>query len=126
MERSTIPVLTDKKDYCEVSSSKPVSGFIPNQSLKISELIERFESGRRLNVHENFKPLSNFTDGRIEIEDFSDAAPEGIHDIVDVHEYYNAHKEHVADYKKRKAKAKQASQVQTQQAQPAPAPSDSE
>ena len=92
MKRANFEPILEKKDYVERSNSKPIETFIPNQAMNLKELVQRFERGQRLNVHENFRPGSNFTDGKIYEEDFEDAPPDNIHDVTDVHEYYNEHR----------------------------------
>lgn len=115
------PIFTQKSDFCEKSSPKPVETFVPHQAMSLSELISRFERGQRLNVHQNFKPMDNFTDGTLYVEDFEDAPPDDVHDVVDVHNFYLEHKEHKKDFAKRQKekKAMQAQQASAQPAQPA-------
>lgn len=92
--------------------------FIPNQAIKLSELVSRFEHGQRLNVHSNFAPGDNFTNNQIISESFDDAPPDDVHDLVDVHEYYQQHEAHKKEFKVRMNKKKEESQ----QAQPEQAP----
>lgn len=115
MERPNFqPIFTKKSDFCERVSSQPVKTFIPNQAIKLSELVSRFEHGQRLNVHSNFAPGDNFTNDQIISESFDDAPPDDVHDIVDVHEYYQQHESHKREFKDRMKKKKEESQ----QAQP--------
>lgn len=117
MEKIPVFTLTNPKDYCEKSNSKPIKAFIPNQAISLKELVTRFERGQRLNIHENFKPLSNCTNGNyIYEEDFDDAPPDDVHDIVDVHRYYLEHEEHKEDYQRRqKEKGKKTQQASAKQ-----------
>lgn len=101
MKRSNFESILEKKDYVERSSSKPVETFIPNQAMNLKELVLRFERGQRLNVHENFRAGSNFTESKIYEEDFEDAPPDDIHDIVDVQQYYESHKQRKSDFKEK-------------------------
>lgn len=126
------PIFEEKSDFCEISSSKPVSTFVPNQAISISELISRFERGQRLGVHCNFRPGENFENisdddakARIAAEDMDsdDFPPTGVHDVVDVQSHYEAHQAHKADFSaRRKKKAEEAQQAKpkAQQADPAP------
>lgn len=135
MKRPNIyPIFTEESEFCEKSSSKQMSDFVPHQSYKISELVSRFERGQRLPVHMNFKPGSNFqaisdeqAEKRINAEQFHDCdfAPTDVHDVVDVQAHYNEHQEHKKDFADRQKKAKQAKQAQqAQQAQQPPTPPD--
>lgn len=129
MERPKIyPIFTEESEFCEKNSSKPMSDFVPHQSYKISELVERFESGKRLNVHMNFPAGSNFermsdeeAEQRLMNEEFHDCdfAPTDMHDVADVEAYYRAHEEHKKDFAERQKKAKQAKQAAVKQAQQA-------
>ena len=127
MKRPNFESIFDKKsDFCEKSSSTPVKSFVPHQAISLRELVSRFERGQRLNVHQNFRPMDNFTDGKIYEESFEDAPPHDITDVTDVHNYYRAHQEHVKHYKQRKidekaekAKANKAAE----ETKPAPAES---
>lgn len=117
------PIFDEEKDFCEVTSEKPVETFVPNQQIDLRTLIQRFESGQRLNVHENFKPMSNFTNGSMYVEDYEDAPPDGVYDIVDVHNALNEHEQtkKVAKSAKAKAKADEA----TKKNDPSPVVADS-
>ena len=110
----------DKSEYCEKLSDKPVQTFIPHQAITLKELVTRFEHGQRLNVHQNFAPGSNFTNDSVYEEDFDDAPPTDVHDVVDVHNYMQEHEQHKKDYQQRQKEAKQAQQAKAQQAQQAP------
>lgn len=111
MEKPKFVQKIEKKDYIERTSDVPVKTFVPHQSMKLKELVERFERGQRLNVHENFRPMSNFTENSLYEEGFDDAPPDDVHDVVDVHAYYMEHQEHKHDFAKRqKGKAKAASE----------------
>lgn len=118
------PIFTQKSDFCEQSSDKPVKTFVPGQAMKLSELMRRFEQGQRLNVHENFAPMSNFTRDSVYEETFDDAPPSDIHDIVDVHEYYKEHQHEIAEYKKLLKKKKETQQAQPSQPQAPQVPDD--
>lgn len=96
---------------CERTSPQPVKSFVAGQAIDLKTLIQRFERGQRLNVHENFRPMSNFTEGSLYVEDFDDAPPDNIHDVVDVEEHYREHQEHKKDFAKRKKEAKQGEDV---------------
>lgn len=111
------PIFTEKSDFCEVSSEKPFKSFIPGQANKLSDLVARFERGQRLNVHSNFDPLSNFTKDSLYQEDFDDAPPDDVHDVVDVQRYYEEHQEHKKDYKVRMKTKKEAQQAAKQASQ---------
>lgn len=100
------PIFEKKSDFCEVSNDQPIRTFIPNQAIDLKELIARFDRGQRLNVHENFAPLSNFTRDSIYEEDFEDAPPDNVHDVVDVQEYYRDHENHKRDFQKRQKEKK--------------------
>lgn len=102
------PIFSEKREFCEKCSDVPVKTFIPHQAMDLKELVSRFEHGQRLNVHENFRPMSNFTQDSIYEESFDDAPPSDVHDIVDVERYYQAHQVHKSEYKAKKAKSKQA------------------
>lgn len=114
-------IFSSPDEFLERTDPKPIKSFVPNQAMKLSELMSRFERGQRLNVHTNFKPMSNFTDGKVYEETF-DEVPPICHDVVDVQEYYEAHKAHKAAFQQRqKEKAKQAKQPkQAPQADPTP------
>lgn len=117
MERPNFqPIFSSKNDFCEVTDEKPVETFIPNQAMKLSELMQRFERGQRLGVHCNFAPESEMTNGSIYEESFDDAPPI-CHDLVDVHEYYEAHQVHKREFTAKQKKKKE--EVQQAKAQPA-------
>lgn len=113
MERANFEEKISKKDYVERTNSKPIETFIPNQAMNLKELVSRFERGQRLNVHENFRPGSNFTEGSIYEEDFEDAAPDDIHDVVDVQEYYRLHNERKSTFKKKQEEKRTKKEVST-------------
>lgn len=121
------PIFDSKKDFCEKSSSEPISSFIPHQALDLATLMKRFEQGQRLNIHENFKPMSNFTQDKIYEESFDDAPPI-VHDICEVQEAMNEHNAHKKDYeaRKKKAKADDAKRKQAEEAKPKTAPAPTE
>lgn len=100
------PIFEKDSDFCEVSNDKPIKSFVPHQALDLKELIARFDAGQRLNVHENFTPLANFTRDKIYEESFEDCPPDDIHDVVDVQEYYQAHENHKRDFQKRQKENK--------------------
>lgn len=103
-------------NFFEKSSEVPVKTFVPHQAITLKELVSRFERGQRLNVHQNFVPKSNMTEGQIVEETFEEAAPDDIHDIVDVHNYMQEHEQRKDAFNKRKkekekTKTKQAPQI---------------
>lgn len=125
MERPNFVPILAKKDYIERTNSKPIETFIPNQAMNLKELVQRFERGQRLNVHENFRPGSNFTQDKIYQEDFEDAPPDGVYDVTDVHDYYENHRAHKADFEqRRKDKKKKEKEVTTPTPPPDPTPLD--
>lgn len=86
-------IFCSKSEFCEKVSSKPIDSFVPNQAMKLKELVSRFERGQRLNVHSNFYPGSNFesmTDEEAlwqiqhESMDTEDFPPIDVHDVSDV------------------------------------------
>lgn len=91
---------------CERTNPNPIDTFVPHQALDLKTLIQRFERGQRLNVHQNFTPMSNMTSDSLYVEDFEEAPPDNVHDIVDVESHYRAHQEHKADYNRRKKESK--------------------
>lgn len=117
------PIFSEKSEYCEEQCSQPIETFIPNQAITLSELMQRFERGQRLNVHENFAPMSNFTRDSVFEETFEEAPPDDVHDIVDVHEYYRAHQAHKKEYDAKQASKREAEKAQ--QAPPSTQPEDS-
>lgn len=134
-----IPIFTEKSDFCEESVSKPVETFIPKQAISISELVQRFERGQRLNVHANFAPGSNFDNidddtalARIKSEniDSDDFPPTNVYDIADVEAHYLAHQEHKQEFSTRlRKKAEDSKQVkpkQTSEEPPANPPKNSD
>lgn len=122
MERPKFePIFSKKSEFCEKSSSQPVSTFIPHQAISLKELVSRFERGQRLNVHMNFRPGSNLEDitdeealQRIKSEDMDsvDFPPVGIHDIADFEEAYKEHQNHKVDFKQRQQKKMEEKQAQ--------------
>lgn len=113
-----------KSNIFERSSEKPVKSFVAHQSMPLCELVRRFESGQRLNVKMNFDPGDQFTRDHIYEEDFEDAPPDDVHDIVDVENALREHEAHKAEYSKKKKESKQAPQEPSQQAQQEPQPPD--
>ena len=109
------PIFTQESDFCEVSSDQPIKEFIPNQALDLKELVSRFERGQRLNVHENFPAMSNFTRDRIEAESFEDCPPDDVHDVVDVHNYYLQHEIHKREFQKKQKQKKSDPTPKSQQ-----------
>lgn len=128
MKRPNFEAKISQIEASERSSSTPISTFIPHQALDLKELISRFDRGQRLNVHQNFAPLSNFTSDKVYEESFDDAPPDNIHDIVDVHNALNEHAAHKKDFADRRKKksdaAKQADANQAQQAKQHDTPPD--
>lgn len=111
-----ISIFEQNSDFCEKNTGKDSVDLIPGQSLNLSELISRFERGQRLNVHNNFAPGSNFTNGNYEyVEDFDDAAPDDVHDIVDVQRYYEEHQQRKQDFASKKNEKKESQQTQLSQ-----------
>lgn len=105
MEKPKIFIKFAKQsEYCEKSSSKPVSSFIPKQAMTLAEMVARFDRGQRLNIKQNFAPEQQFTQNSIYEEDFDDAPPDDIHDIVDVQNAYETHKQKVSEFKEKRKK----------------------
>lgn len=98
-----------KSNFFERSSEKPIKSFVPHQSMPLCELVRRFESGQRLNVKMNFDPSDQFTRDNIYEEDFEDAPPDDIHDVVDVQNALAEHEQRMQNFKE-KRKRKPASQ----------------
>lgn len=94
-------------NFFEKSSDIPVKTFVPHQAITLRDLVSRFERGQRLNVHQNFRPQSNMTEGQIVEETFEEAAPDDIHDIVDVHNYMQEHEQRKSAFNKRQKEKKQ-------------------
>lgn len=118
MKKPKLSLIFDKKsDFVEKMDSTPIATVIPDQAIKLSELVHRFETGQRLNVRENFEPLSNFTKDQIYEESFDDAPPTDVHDVVDVIEHLEQHQQHVKDYQQRKKKKSEETQQAPQEAQ---------
>lgn len=115
MERPKFSEKISKKDYIERTSDKPVKSFISGQAMDLTELIARFERGQRLNVHQNFRPMQDWTEGKIVEEDFDEAPPDDVHDVADVERYYHAHQQHKQEFSE-KQKSKRSQQEQPKQA----------
>lgn len=114
MERPKVfGILSKKSDFCEKSSKKPCKEFVPHQAMDLKELVTRFENGQRLNVKENFPIDSEFTRDSIYQEDFDDAAPDDVHDVVDVEQHYRAHEQHKLEYQQKRKQKEQASMEKT-------------
>lgn len=123
------PIFTEKSEFSEVSSDKPVNTFVPHQAMSLAELVSRFEKGQRLNVHSNFPAGDNFqriTDDealasiRSESMDTDDFPPVGVHDIAEVQSLYEEHEVHKREFTERmKTKKKEAQQAKPKQAQQA-------
>lgn len=75
--------------------------FSPGQAMSISELLRRFERGQRVGVKLHEINLVPEGDPRENQEDFDTAAPEDIHDVVDVQAYENEIRERKAAYRQR-------------------------
>lgn len=102
MEKPKIFIQFSKKsDFCETSSSKPVSSFVPHQAMSLAEMVARFDRGQRLNVKQNFAPETQFTRDCIYEEDFEDAAPDDIHDVVDVQNAMAEHEQRKQNFKEK-------------------------
>lgn len=124
------PIFTNNSDFCEKSSDKPISSFVPHQAISLTELISRFERGQRLNVHMNFRVgdnIENISDdealARIKSEDMNtdDFPPTDVHDVVDVQremELNDIHKRKFNERQKEKKKQAQQAAQQAQQAKP--------
>lgn len=112
------PIFSEKNEFCEKSSQIPIKSFVPHQSMTLSELMKRFDSGQRLNVHSS--PMNTFyrseDEANVNAETFDDAPPTDVYDIADVELHYAEHKQRVANFKE---KQKQAQQAKAQPAQPA-------
>lgn len=124
MKRPIFEPIITQKEASERSSSTPISTFVPHQAMNLAELIRRFESGQRLNVHENFPAMSNFTRDKIYSESFEDAPGDDVHDIVDIQREIESHNDHKKDYqqRKKKAQADAAQRKQAEEAKPADNP----
>lgn len=99
-------------NFFEKSSDIPVKTFVPHQAITLRDLVSRFERGQRLNVHQNFSPQSNMTEGQIVEESFEEAAPDDIHDIVDVYSYMKEHEQRKSAFNKRQKEKKQVESKQ--------------
>lgn len=123
---NSVPIFDDPSEYCEKSSQIPVDTLIPGQSIKLSELIARFDRGQRLNVHANFPPGSNFDNlsddeaARIianEIIDESMFPSDDVHDVVDVQREYDLQEQHKKEFAE-KMRKKQTPQAPPQEEAP--------
>lgn len=88
---------------------KPIADFIPGQAYCLSDLMKRFERGQRLGVRENFNLASELCPEGQEgfyDENFDNAPPEDVTDIVDIQRLYNEHQETKQEYKLRVAENK--------------------
>lgn len=121
-------IFTKSSDFCEKSSSTPVSSFVPHQAISLTELVTRFERGQRLNVHMNFRcgdNMDNISDeealNRIKSEDMNsdDFPPCDVHDVVDVQREMELNEIHKRDFKERQTKKKKQAQQAAEQAQQA-------
>lgn len=75
---------SEREMVFEKVDSKPCETFIPGQSVRLSELVARFDRGQRLNIPT--RP-SNWVEEGVPDESFTDAPPDNINDIVDVDAY---------------------------------------
>lgn len=89
------------RNYIQYSGGNPVESFVPGQSYKMSDLIQRFERNQRLGVHLNFNPNEEYSGNH---ETLDVAPPEDVHDIVDVQAYYNEHLETKRAYSEKNKK----------------------
>lgn len=106
IKRPKFSAIISTKDAAEVSDSKPIETFIPHQSFSLSEIMLRFEHGQRLPARPLFNPDSEFTEGSVYMEDFEEAPPDDVHDIVDVQSYYNEHQVHKREFEAKQRKKK--------------------
>lgn len=114
MERPKVyGIFSKKSDFCEKSSKKPCKAFVPHQAMDLKELVTRFENGQRLGVKENFSIDSEFTRDSIYEENFEDAAPDDVHDVVDVEKAYRLHQQTVAEFSKKRKQKKQVKEEKT-------------
>lgn len=120
------PIFTEKSDYCEKSDPTPVETFVPHQSMSLAEMMRRFESGQRLNVHSS--PMNTFYSSEEEANDntetFNDAPPSDVYDIVDVERYFKEHKAHKINFDDRMKK--KAQEAQRSKEKPAPGAGDND
>lgn len=120
------PIFTDKSDFCERTSEKPVETFVPNQSMTLAEMMARFEAGQRLNVHQS--PMNQFYRSEEEAdanaERFDDAPPTDVNDITDVHRYFKEHQERKIEYAEKRKKAEEVKPAPAPQAPAADPPED--
>lgn len=106
MKRPNFERIICTKDASEVSDSKPIETFVPHQSFTLSEIMSRFEKGQRLPARPLFDLEQEFTKGEVYMEDFEDAPPDDVRDVVDVQDHYMEHQEHKKDYSERQKKKK--------------------
>jgi hypothetical protein len=106
-------IFTQKEDFCEKSSKKPCKAFVPHQAMDLKELVTRFENGQRLGVKENFRIEDEFTRNCVYEERFDDAAPDDVHDVVDVEQHYRAHQSHKSEYAEKKKRKQAPSEKKT-------------
>lgn len=111
---------SDREMKFEEVDSKPSETFIPGQSVKLHELVDRFCRGQRLNVHYNqpneFYRTAQECDHHS--ESFEDCPPSDIYDIVDVERYSEelsarkkALKERVSERKSKLKKPEESKQA---------------
>lgn len=88
---------------------KPDSSFVPNQAIKLSELVARFQRGQRLNVHMTTPNEFYATDeeAKLHHEHFDDCPPADLNDIVDVMQYQEELDQRKKDLKDRVKKRKE-------------------
>lgn len=123
MKRPNFLPIICTKDAAEVSDSKPIETFVPHQSYSLSEIMQRFERGQRLPARMLFNPESEFTENSLYMEDFEDAPPDDVRDVVDVQNYYEAHQVHKREFAEKKKKGKGKGAPQTEPAtEPKPEP----
>lgn len=104
MKRPNFERIISAKEACELSDSKPIETFSPHQAYSLSEIMSRFEKGQRLPARMLFDPEMEITKNEIYMEDFDDAPPDNVHDVVDVEEHYREHNVHKREYAERKKK----------------------
>lgn len=88
--------------------SKSDPSFVPNQAIKLSELVARFQKGQRLNVH--MTKTNDFYETNEEVlrnsERFEDCPPADLNDIVDVMNFQEELSQRKSDLKDRVAQKK--------------------
>lgn len=124
MKRPNFERIICANEACELSDSKPIETFSPHQAYSLSEIMSRFEKGQRLPARMLFDPEMEITKNEIYMEDFDDAPPDNVLDVVDVEEHYREHNVHKREFKEKHIKGKGKGAQQSNQATE-PEPDDS-